>query len=418
MKNAEDAVSWLQKTSNNSNILFAKNKLIILKQGGIRNEATNSFPITLTEASFPEKWPSLSAKLRASIPDVLEIRLTAPEWKELPIPLDLIITSILAEIAAKPPQELHILLPDGDWWHSLVTLWNLRAAVGLFAGEITNRRLAREQFLREVCGEDTSALLEFFRIGERSFLTATALAGLSGRSLQPLPSKVFSQQKLEHLADILDQAPAENALVRAEIARLGQTMERLRQESYASIRRISPGQESQFLSGLHGGQPSVRSSVAISVDVERLFVHLEAVEPEMSGRKLRCTKRDEPVWEDDCFEIFLLADGTDTPEEGWQFIVNGKGAIWDGRRFRTHDDATWSAPGARAEVTESPAGWTMHFSVPWNDLGFDKPPVEGHWRANIYRTRRVGNDIQAFAWSPIENVQYYSPEEFGWIDWK
>ncbi|MBR4519608.1 MAG: hypothetical protein IKO65_11470 [Victivallales bacterium] len=417
MENAQDAAAWLQRGTNNCHITFVKNNLLIINQSAAPVADGAAFPITLTEAAYPAKWPAYAAELRKASPEVLEIRLASPEWEQFPIPLDIVIAELLAEAPSKSLKELHVLLPSDDWWRNLAILWNLRSVIGLFAGEIADRRLAREEFLREIGGNAAEALREYLRIGERSFLTATALAGLTGRPATAAPLQVFSPAELEQLAAALDKAPAGSAIVQAEAVRFRQLSERLRQQFNDSIRKIFPGQEKQFLADLHGGSASVTASVAVSVDAERLYVALEAEEPRMATRRRKATRRDEAVWEDDCFEIFLLAEDTDAPTEGWQFIVNCNGAIWDGRRLKSTDDSRWSAPRARAEVTESAAGWAVLFSVPWKDLGLDNPP-SGRWRANFYRTRHAAGTTERMAWSPIEDNQYYCPEGFGWLVWQ
>ena len=417
MNNGEEVAAWLQGTSSECRVVLKDTGLEILCSNGSLSEDGSSFSIVLTDVAFPSKWSILKEELHSSMPETLEIRLCKPEWEGLPIPLDLVAHAVLKELADCPPRRLHILLPAGAWWRNLATLWNLRAVVGLFSGKMQDLRLARGQFLQEIAGGCAEDIREYFRIGERVFLTATALAGIGDRRQEPLPQVVFSQEKLAKLAAMLEQASShDNGCVRIEATAFAQTCKRLSQAREATLRVISPETGKQFLTGVNGGWVSVQSTVEISVDEKRLWVRLEGEEPEMSTRKRNCKLRDEPTWKDDCFEIYLLADGTEFPVEGWQFVVNCNGAIWDARLLKVRQERGWNAPGAHAEVVENANGWTVLFSVPWSDLGVDAPP-QGRWRANFYRTRHAGGSSEAMAWSLPEDGQYYSPKDFGWIEW-
>ena len=416
LQQPQDVAAWLQKSSAGCLVALTESGLRISRREASKPSVRPPFSIVLTDAAMPATYDRLSEALRAASPDALEFTLAAPPWDKFSLPLDLTAQAILKELPEGQVNAIAVALPPGHWEHDLATLWNLRALVGLLDGDLADRRQARHQFLQEFCGDNAAPIVECFRERERCFMTAAALTVLPNHSM-PQPSAVFTLLALEKMTAAMDNLHHPNAYVQAEIGRFQAAWSPILQEHRAAIRQMVPGQAAASFVALHGGAPSVKSTVALTVDAERLWLRLEAEEPNMAERKRNCTRRDDPVWEDDCFEIHLLCEGTDGPEEGYQFIVNSRGTLWDGHRLKTHADDKWNAEGAHVEITETPSSWIVVISMPWRELGLSEPPA-APWRANFYRTRFAGGAAELMAWSPLRVNQYYFPKDFGWIKWQ
>ena len=132
-----------------------------------------------------------------------------------------------------------------------------------------------------------------------------------------------------------------------------------------------------------GGKAKVQTSFSVVYDDKNLYFAFRCNEPEMKKLKMLYVKRDDPVWKDDCIEIFL---DTRTGEKIlYHFIVNAAGVIAD----RKQDKQNWNAPGAKAGVQLQPESWQVEFLIPFKDLGVNPKPGE-EWGLKIGRERRAG----------------------------
>jgi hypothetical protein len=100
--------------------------------------------------------------------------------------------------------------------------------------------------------------------------------------------------------------------------------------------------------------------------------------------------RDDPVWDDDCFEIYLNPSGDG--RVFYEIDVNSCGAIWDSMGLphaggRQQLIRAWSSTGLEAKTRPGDGGWTVEGRIRLDDLvGPDHvPPRHGdRWPANFY----------------------------------
>src|SRR5439155_20576126 len=97
-----------------------------------------------------------------------------------------------------------------------------------------------------------------------------------------------------------------------------------------------------------GGTPRLTTAVRVGARGGALLVRFDGRD---RGVVATLTKRDDPLWKEDVFEVFLSPG--DRPAVYYEFEVNPLGALFDAR-------------------IESPDGHrdTMHADVSWNCLGF------------------------------------------------
>jgi cellulose/xylan binding protein with CBM9 domain len=128
------------------------------------------------------------------------------------------------------------------------------------------------------------------------------------------------------------------------------------------------------------------------------------------------TRRDDPLWKEDVFEVFL-SPGT-SPCVYYEFEVNPLGALFDariespeGRRETMLVDVGWSCPGLSARVKRRPDRWSALLRIPLAPLS--ATPV-AFWRANFYRIDR-GPPEEYSAWSPTgaDPPDFHLPNRFG-----
>lgn len=132
-------------------------------------------------------------------------------------------------------------------------------------------------------------------------------------------------------------------------------------------------------------------------------------------------ERDDRVWEDDCFEIYVNPSGDGATY--FELDINSHGAIWDSmglphHRGRLQLIRAWTAPSLEVRTVVGDGGWTVEGRIRFSDLvGADRvPPHHGdRWPMNLfYIDAQPGRGEQTLlAWNPTE--QFNDVARFGEI---
>ena len=163
-----------------------------------------------------------------------------------------------------------------------------------------------------------------------------------------------------------------------------------------------------------GAKPRLSTSVRAGFRDGALVVRFDGRD---AGVVATYTRRDEPLWKEDVFEVFLSPPGD--PAVYYEFEVNPKGALFDarvsspdGRRATMKVDATWNCAGLGARVRLRPDRWSAVLTIPLAPM--DPTGSVLPWRANFYRIDRGERDEYS-AWRPtLENpANFHVPERFG-----
>ncbi len=149
----------------------------------------------------------------------------------------------------------------------------------------------------------------------------------------------------------------------------------------------------------------LQTEARVCWDAERLYVGVRCAEPNVKAIKTQMKQRDDPVWRDDCVELFI--DTNHDRSSYYHFAVNAIGTVWDEQRPGSADwDADVQAAGARGEDE-----WTAEISIALADLGGAQPG--DLWGFNIGRERyAAGLRADISAWSPTYG-KFLVPERFG-----
>src|SRR5262249_10873714 len=164
-----------------------------------------------------------------------------------------------------------------------------------------------------------------------------------------------------------------------------------------------------------GRAPRLSTAVRVGVRHGALLVRFDGRD---RGVVATLTRRDDPLWKGDGFEVFLSRH--DPPLAYYEFEVNPLGALFDarvespdGRRSTMRVDASWNCPGLSARVRRREDKWSAILKIPLE-------PMEGtgarEWRANFYRIDR-GDPDELPAWSPTlaDPPDFHVPERFGYL---
>ncbi|MCE9591912.1 MAG: hypothetical protein K8S99_15475 [Planctomycetes bacterium] len=118
----------------------------------------------------------------------------------------------------------------------------------------------------------------------------------------------------------------------------------------------------------------------------------------------RDRKRDDPdAWQDDSFELFIDPGHTHDDQSKWiHLLVTAGGAVLDEKGpmgARYGGDTSYDAKGLAVKVDKTIRGWRVHLTIPWADLGRDKPPLGEAWGINFCR-EDYPHQGEYTAWSP------------------
>ncbi len=188
--------------------------------------------------------------------------------------------------------------------------------------------------------------------------------------------------------------------------------------------------------------PRLRTRAKLLWDAEYLYIGAELDEPHVWGT---LTERDEIVFHDNDFEVFIDPDGD--AAQYYEIEVNTLNTIFDLFLVRTyraggpalHD---WNMAGLKTAVhihgtlndpTDQDTGWTVELALPWKSLapaaGTPAPPRPGDvWRVNFSRVEwqhhvvdgkyeKVPNTPENnWVWSPQGVIDMHRPERWGYVE--
>jgi Carbohydrate-binding family 9 len=167
-----------------------------------------------------------------------------------------------------------------------------------------------------------------------------------------------------------------------------------------------------------GSPPRLGTTVRVGAREGALLVRFDGRD---RGVVATLTRRDDPIWKEDVFEVFLSPG--DPPAVYYEFEVNPLGALFDariespdGRRETMSVDVSWNCPGLSARVRRREGLWSAVLKIPLAPMA---PGGALAWRANFYRIDRGERDEYS-AWSPTlaDPPDFHRPDRFGFLELK
>lgn len=162
-------------------------------------------------------------------------------------------------------------------------------------------------------------------------------------------------------------------------------------------------------------------------DDRALYVAFEAVDAEISDRY---AKRDDPIYEHETVELFLMPNVI-APAVGpyLELQASPKGVIFDAaftarrqgmdKSFDAGQTVGTKVDGTLDDPSDRDRGWVSEWIVPWSGLrGVNGAPKVGdEWRMNAFRIEkhRLGGPEQGeyTAWSPPRVGDFHAVDRFG-----
>jgi len=163
-----------------------------------------------------------------------------------------------------------------------------------------------------------------------------------------------------------------------------------------------------------GAAPRLKTAVRLGLRGRALCVRFDGRD---DGGVASLTERDDPLWQEDVFEVFLSPE--DPSRVYYEFEVNPLGTLFDARvsspdlsRATMRAETAWDCEGFAARVTRGPGRWSASLRIPLGELCVGAPPPV--WRANFFRIDR-GTVDEYSAWSPTwaDPPDFHVPELFG-----
>ena len=165
----------------------------------------------------------------------------------------------------------------------------------------------------------------------------------------------------------------------------------------------------------NGEPPRLATAVRLGIRGGILLVRFDGRD---RGVVATLTERDDPLWKEDVFEVFLSPE--EPPAVYYEFEVNPLGALFDariespqGRRETMRVDVSWNCPGFSASVRRREGRWSAVFKIPLAPMASSGAL---QWRANFYRIDRGERDEYS-AWGPTgaDPPDFHRPERFGYL---
>ncbi|MCK4537315.1 MAG: carbohydrate-binding family 9-like protein [Candidatus Krumholzibacteria bacterium] len=201
------------------------------------------------------------------------------------------------------------------------------------------------------------------------------------------------------------------------------------------------------IEGPEKDEPGLRTRARMLWDEDYLYIGAEMKEPHVWAT---ITGRDEVIFHDNDFEVFIDPDG-DT-HEYYELEINAFGTEWDLLLVKPYRDGgpavdSWDIQGLKTAVHvdgtinnpgDSDEGWSVEIAIPWKTLGECAsggiPPEEGDiWHINMSRVEWESTVVDGryvkktdpetgrpkpennWVWSPQGIVNMHYPEMWGLV---
>jgi hypothetical protein len=173
-----------------------------------------------------------------------------------------------------------------------------------------------------------------------------------------------------------------------------------------------------------------RTTVKLLRDADYLYVGYDCEDIDLTATY---EKRDDPVYKDDCVEIFIRPDERSDHYIGLE--MNARGVLYDyfypfpsrlgreldldGVLLKTALNGTLNAGDDRDR------GWTLELAIPWRSLtkltDGQPPATDTQWRVQINRwdgTEAKGRRLSMWGHSGMKKPNPHNPERFGYLLFK
>ncbi len=273
----------------------------------------------------------------------------------------------------EPGYRLYQVSGKADWasgrWHKIDATWG-PGQIAIYVNGRLGQRLDIDGSRFPALEHEVFRLVPIFHAGDGRFHNAEDRSFIDEVEIWSAP--LSADRILErYLADTGGRTRPPRATVGRAAGPI--TVDgKLDEESWRRASRVP------ILSNTVTGFPhSLWARAALCYDRSNLYIGLTTPQP--GPPAARAAGRDGRVWEDDSFEVFLVADMA-RKDAFFQFIVNAEGIVFDGRGGRSEWDGNITVGTSAGE-----GSWSLEMAVPFETLGVAAPAPGTVWRANFCR---------------------------------
>jgi hypothetical protein len=164
---------------------------------------------------------------------------------------------------------------------------------------------------------------------------------------------------------------------------------------------------SQFFN-IFGERSKIQTKVLLAYDNSNIYFLFICDEPYIDYLKANAQKRDDPVYLDDCIEIFIQPYSEKELEKKYfHLITNSNGIKYDEIGM---GGVNWN-PQWEVKTSLSNFSWIAEIAVPFSSLG-STPQIGDVWRLNLCRERWVNPELSSWA---CTKGGFHKPESFGYL---
>ena len=155
-----------------------------------------------------------------------------------------------------------------------------------------------------------------------------------------------------------------------------------------------------------GGKTSPEALFKVIYDNDHLYFAISCHESELNKMKDSCRNHDDPVWKENCVDLFFGFNGGKNLKH---LIINPLGTLCDIESCDGRENIKWDS-GAKVATSKGKDCWNLELAIPMKRLTQTPPSLGCIWSFNIYRVRP--EQKQYIAFNPTFGL-FANPDRFG-----
>jgi len=155
----------------------------------------------------------------------------------------------------------------------------------------------------------------------------------------------------------------------------------------------------------------LKSVARVLFDSKNMYVGFMCEEKNTGALVADGAVQDDPVWQDDCVEIFVAPD---INKGYYQIVVNSKGVVMDAHSSAGADgDSAWDSQAVVKASVQKDKCWIVTLAIPLKGLGA-KSGENQTWTLNLNRSKPLGdNNFVESTWSAKGRSSYHDSSGWG-----
>lgn len=175
-----------------------------------------------------------------------------------------------------------------------------------------------------------------------------------------------------------------------------------------------------------GRKTQLRTTARLTWDDEHLYVGFDSEDPDVWGTLM---KRDDPIYNEECVEVFIDANGDGRTYNELQvspnnvvfdaYFVSYRSDLEVAKQWDSQVQTAVKVRGTVNNPNDTDEGWTAEMKIPIARLADvpNVPPKPGdRWRFNVYRLEHLQRrSVEGSSFSPLFRGDFHALPRFGWL---